>query len=214
MYKYYLSKIAKPFEYIWILIFLIMSVPYFLMLEMKRKKIFLAVFYGSKQELTKAFTYITGGDYVRYIMTAETLICRFKSNKPVTDILETLRKYAPDIPFFIFPISTKNWAYNLPMDVENNLLTDNPIITIQNKVVNQYFISLLDELKKQQNIGLQNIKDPEILEKSIDHLKRRLKESIQDDNFELSAQIRDKIKEIEDQLKKSSNDGEKHTTSD
>jgi hypothetical protein len=190
-----------------------MSVPYFLILMMKRKKIYLAVFYGTKQELTKAFTTITNGDYVRYIMTAETLICRFKSNKPLSEILDTLRKYAPDIPFFVFPISTKNWVYNLPMDVENNLLTDNPIITIQNNVINQYFISLLDEIKKQQQaIGLTGIKNSDLLENTIDHLKKRLKESIDNDNFELSAQIRDKIKELDEELRKISNDGKEHTT--
>ena len=164
---------------------------------MKRRKTYLSFFYGSKQELTKAFTKITDGDFVRYIMTAETLICRFKSNKKIDEIIEILCQYCPDIPFFVFPISNQSWKYHLPLDVENNLLTDNPIIeNPQNQVINQYFMTIINELKKRGELegGEENFVDS-----AIGHLNRRLQEAIADDNFELAAQIRDKVKELTSQ---------------
>ncbi len=179
---------------------------------MRKKKIYLGFFYGSKQELTKAFTKITDGDYVRYIMTAETLICRFKSNKPVNDILEILRQHIPDIPFFIFPISSKSWKYNLPLDIENNLLTDNPIIQVpQNKIINQYFMALLEEIKKQQSTEqIIDEKSPDFLNSAIAHLNTRLNQAIKEDNFELAIQIRDKIKELTEQKNNIPNDSKNH----
>lgn len=168
---------------------------------MKKKKLYLSFFYGSKQELTKAFNKITDGDFVRYIMTAETLICRFKSNKKIDEIIEILREYSPDIPFFVFPISDDKWRYNLPLDVENNLLTDNPIIqTPQKQAINQFFTKVIDELKKQ---GFQpeiiDEQSPDFINSAIDHLNIRLQQAIKEDNYELAAQIRDKIKELNNQ---------------
>jgi hypothetical protein len=166
---------------------------------MRSKKTYLAFFYGSKTELTKAFTTITDGDYVRYIMTSETLICRFKSQKSLDDIMTILREYAKDIPFFVFPISSKNWKYNLPMDVENNLLTDNPIMQIQDhENVNQYFLSMLEEIKKSYGI-VDGFEGDDIFDRVIKKLNKELKQSVRDDNYELAAQIRDKLKEIEQQ---------------
>lgn len=166
---------------------------------MKRKKIYLCFFYGSNQELTKAFTKITNGDFVRYIMTAETLICRFKSNKPLDEIVEILRQNCPDIPFFVFPISNKKWRYNIPLDVENNLLTDNPIIqTPEIKAINQLFLSMFNEIKRHQP-GIINENNPDFVRSATDQLGIRLKQAISEDNFELAAQIRDKIKELNQQ---------------
>jgi len=165
---------------------------------MKKKKLYLSFFYGNKQELTKAFNKITDGDFVRYIMTAETLICRFRSNKKIDEIIKILREYSPDIPFFVFPISDDKWRYNLPLDVENNLLTDNPIIQIpQKQEINQFFTKLIDELKKQ---GFQaeiiDEQSPDFINSIIDNLNIRLQQAIKEDNYELAAQIRDTIKEL------------------
>ena len=191
------NKIIKRFQYTWVIIRHTFITFYLLGMHMKKKKIYLGFFYGSKQELTKAFTVITKGDFVRYIMTAETLICRFKSDKPIVEIIDILKEHCPDIPFFVFPISTKNWRYNLPLDVENNLLTDNPIIqTKQNQIINQYFIALLDEIKKKQLDPLLDENSPEHLDGMITHLGLKLKQAISEDNFELAAQIRDKVKEL------------------
>lgn len=180
--------------------------------RMKKKKIYLGFFYGSKQELTKAFTTITDGDYVRYIMTAETLICRFKSNKPINDILEILWQHIPDIPFFVFPISSKSWKYNLPLDIENNLLTDNPIIQVpQNKIINQYFMALLEEIKKQQSTEqIIDERSPDFLNSAINHLNTRLDQAVKEDNFELAIQIRDKIKELTEQKNNIPNDSKRN----
>jgi hypothetical protein len=195
-----LNNIVKPFEYIWALLYNLYYIVYSLILGMKKKKIYLGFFYGSKQELTKAFTKITDGDYVRYIMTAETLICRFKSNKPINEILEILRQFCPDIPFFVFPISTKTWQYNLPLDIENNLLTDNPIIqSPQTKVLNQYFVAMLDAIKKKESVDINDDRGADFFDAAIGHLNIRLRQAIEEDNFELAAQIRDKIKELTDQ---------------
>jgi len=166
----------------------------------KKKKIYISFFYGSNQELTRAFSRITGGDYVRYIMTAETLICRFKSNMDLDDIIEILREYVPDVPFFVFPIENKGWRYNLPMDVENNLLTDNPIIHVpQNNIIQESFMSMIDDIKKNSMVGNKSI---ELLDKAVLLLQDKLKQSINNENYELAGQIRDKIKEIENQKDK------------
>ena len=166
---------------------------------MKKRKIYLSFFYGSKQELTKAFTKITDGDFVRYIMTTETLICRFKSNKKVSEIMDILRQYCPDVPFFIFPISNTHWKYNLPLDVENNLLTDNPIITTpQNQAINQYFMAVINELKKTQP-GILDEQSPDFIDSAINQLNLRLQQAVQEDRLEVAAQIRDRIKELRNQ---------------
>ena len=166
---------------------------------MKGKKVYLVFFYGSKTELTKAFTTITGGDYVRYIMTSETLICRFKSGMDLKDIMVILREYAHDIPFFVFPISSKNWKYNLPMDVENNLLTDNPIMQTQEiKPTNQYFMSMFEDLKKKYNVTDLDDKSEEFFDRIIGNLNKKMEICIREDNYELAAQIRDKVRELEE----------------
>lgn len=175
--------------------------------RMRKKKIYLGFFYGTKQELTKAFTKITDGDYVRYIMTAETLICRFKSNKPITEIIDILRQFCPDIPFFVFPISTKTWRYNLPLDIENNLLTDNPIIqSPQTNVINQYFMAMLNEIKKKQTDEFIDERSPDFINSAIGHLNTRMDQAIKEDNFELAIQIRDKIKELTEQKNTTTNE--------
>ena len=199
MLKPLLNFCGKLVKYVLVIVGFVLLTFYLMVLSMKGKKYYLGFFYGSKQELTKAFTKITKGDYVRYILTAETLICRFPSDKTMTEIIKILREHCPDIPFFIFPISSKNWRYNLPMDVENNLLTDNPIIqTPQNKIINQYFMSMLEDVKKQQ-AHIVDEQSPDFFDAAIGHLKSKLKQAITDDNFELAVQIRDKIKELDQQ---------------
>ncbi len=165
-----------------------------LFLFMRKKQNYLSFFYGCKQDLTKAFTTITNGDYVRYIVTAETLICRFKSNKSIDDITDILKEHCPNVPFFIFPISNSKWKYNLPLDVEHNLLTDNPIINVpQNDIINNLFSTIINEMKKYKS----EITD----EENIDNLNNHLKKAIQEEDFELAARIRDRIKEILNQEK-------------
>lgn len=184
--------IMTPIYYIWTVILRL-----FVIRRMKRKKLYLSFFYGSKQELTRAFNKITNGDYVRYIMTAETLICRFRSNKPIDEIMEILREHCPDLPFFVFPITASNYRYNLPLNVENNLLTDNPIIPIpSNQAVNQYFMAIIDELKKHYPEMAEEPR-PDFTNSAIDRLNVRLNQAIAEENFELAAQIRDKIKELQ-----------------
>ena len=162
----------------------------------KKKKVYLSFFYGNKQELTKAFTQITGGDFIRYIMTSETLICRFKSNKSMDEIGEIIHHHCPDLPFFIFPINDK---YNLPLDVENNLLTENPIIqSQQTQIVNQYLTNLIDLVK--ERIDITDITPEVIDENDIDQLNIRLTQAKSVENFELAAQIRDKINELKNKL--------------
>lgn len=145
----------------------------------KRKKTYLGFFYGNKQELTKAFTKITDGDIVRYILTSETLICRFKSNKSITEIMGILNETCLNISSFVFPISNSSWGYNLPPDVVNNLLTDKTIIqNSETQILTKYLELFVEEVKKKNVINLQT----------------ELKNAIDSDNFELAMLIRDEIK--------------------
>jgi len=109
---------------------------------MKKKKLYLSFFYGNKQELTKAFNKITDGDFVRYIMTAETLICRFRSNKKIDEIIK-LAKY------MAYTIDT-HWKWHAAEETDlslmikkiaNNEVTDEEINLAQKYDPDNYMLT-------------------------------------------------------------------------
>jgi len=149
----------------------------------KRRKTYLGIFYGSNRKLNEVFINITDNDFIRYIVTNETLICRFKSKLEIQEIEKIFKEQIISIPFFVFPINHKRWIYSLPLEVENNLLTDNPIIKPKREQPDNppanFFINLLNELRKRQEKDLQN-------ERSFNHWindNTKLSEMINDDGF-------------------------------
>lgn len=165
---------------------------------MNNEKTYIGFFYGVKREIKTALNQITDGNFVRYIMTAETLICRFSSKKRIGVILKILQNNCPDTAFFVFPINKNNWCYNLRDDVENNLLTDNPIIiNKEHNIINSFFMSIINELAKKKNNQDGSCAASNI-DSVLNDLDTQLNRAVAEENYELAAQIKNKIKEIKE----------------
>lgn len=207
---------------------------FFKNIRMGRKKRYLGIFYGSSKELNDCFVKISSGELLRYVVTDETIICRFSSKLSINDIDKIFNEGVKNIPFFIFPIDSKRWSYNLPYEAENNLLTDNPIIEVKKQTdqnSDNFLTNLLSELSKRhkQNQEIQQIfngwvnyddthnftinPDGSILVNNytikitelIEELNKQLETSISEENYELSGKIKKKIIELNTIIDKNDN---------
>lgn len=195
---------------------------------MKRNKTYLGIFYGSNKHLNEAFLNITDGGFIRYIVTDETLICRFKSKLDIQEIEKIFNQHVKNIPFFIFPINNKKWTHNLPHEAENNLLTDNPIIKpkVEQPVdlPANFFLNLLDELKSRKeetekvernfknwinektdlsklvnNDGFIEINGYSVeKEELINLLEKQMGDAVEEEDYRFAANIKKKLEDLDD----------------
>jgi hypothetical protein len=172
----------------------------------KKQKTYLMFIYNANKKVVTMLEHVleNQNDVRSFFQSKQHFICRFKTTKTAEEINAAVRTHSPSILYFLVELNKQTMlTYKLYDYMANNLMTDNPEKTPS---VGELLEHAQEAIKDNIEVFDDLItKEMEKLDKDPQYLKECIKDALESENYEVAAKLRDKLKNIEEEITKENN---------